>query len=431
MITATLILTFLAASSGSSESVLYLKNGRSIVVDRYWEEGEQVFYQRNGATFGFPRKLLDRVGAAAPAPKSDSTGVSGGFQNAVVVESIESARQSAREGNLDRAVEEYRRAIASEPEALEARIELGRLYLERGDLGGAQGQFEQAKRVAPEDFRAREGLGEVYYRLGRLPFAIREWQAALAIQPDPGVLYKLKKALRENDEDIDFDEVSNSHFVIRYDGQVNEQIGRIIAGALEEERYELTKALRFNPRRAIAVTLYTDQEFRDVTQVPAWASALNDGEIRIPVEGLTEMTPKLRRLLRHELTHSFVNAMTSGNCPSWLHEGIAQIHEGTESDPYPRLRAAKAAEGLLPLWSLEGPLLNYSKEKALLAYSEALAATQYLEARKGRGALLRVLELLGERQTMNDALKKVVGLDYQEFQTAWEADLERYSKGPQ
>jgi hypothetical protein len=32
---------------------------------------------------------------------------------------------------------------------------------------------------------------------------------------------------------------------------------------------------------------------------------------------------------------------------------------------------------------------------------------------------------------MNDALKKVVGLDYQEFQTAWEADLERYPKGPQ
>ncbi len=27
---------------------------------------------------------------------------------------------------------------------------------------------------------------------------------------------------------------------------------------------------------------------------------------------------------------------------------------------------------------------------------------------------------------MNDALKKVIGLDYQELQTAWEADLERY-----
>ena len=27
---------------------------------------------------------------------------------------------------------------------------------------------------------------------------------------------------------------------------------------------------------------------------------------------------------------------------------------------------------------------------------------------------------------MNEALKAVVGLDYQEFQTAWEADLKRF-----
>jgi hypothetical protein len=95
------------------------------------------------------------------------------------------------------------------------------------------------------------------------------------------------------------------------------------------------------------------------------------------------MTPKLRRVLRHELTHSFVNAMTSGNCPSWFHEGFAQLHEGSyRIDPYPRHREAATQGEVLPLWSLEGLLLNYSKEKALLAYSEALAATEYLDARK-------------------------------------------------
>jgi Tfp pilus assembly protein PilF len=333
-----------------------------------------------------------------------------------------------REGDLDQAVEQYRKALESEPEQLDVRLELGTLYLERGDLAAAQSQFEQAKRIAPEEPRAREGLGDVYYRMGRLPLAIREWQAALAITPDPGILYKLKKALRENHEDIDFEEVSHPHFLIRYDGQVNEAIGRIVAAALEEEYYDLRRALRFTPRSPVAVTLFTNQEFLDVTRAPTWASGLNDGEIKIPVEGLTEMTPKLRRVLRHELTHSFINAMTSGNCPSWFHEGVAQLHEGSERlDPYPRVRAASAEGGLLPLWSLEGPLLNYSKDKALLAYAESLAATEYLEARKGRSALLRILQLLGERHTMNDALKKVIGLDYQELQTAWEADLDRYA----
>lgn len=425
-----LVLAFVAAAglAFGSEHILFLKNGRRIVVDRYWEEDEQVFYERNGSTFGFPRKLLDRVEGEEVTEASAAADEPSGFRNAVVVESVEAARESAREGDVDQAVEQYRRALESEPSALDARVELGRLYCERGDLAAAQSQFEQAKRIAPEDRRAREGLGDVYYRMGRLPLAIREWQAALSIDPDPGILYKLKKALRENNEDIDFEEVSHPHFLIRYDGQVNEVIGRIMAAALEEEHSDLTRALRFTPRSPVKVTLYTNQEFLDVTHAPAWASGLNDGEIKIPVEGLTAMTPKLRRVLRHELTHSFINAMTSGNCPSWFHEGVAQLHEGSDRiDPYPRLRTAQAEGGLLPLWSLEGPLLNYSKETALLAYSEALAATEYLEARRGRSALLRILQLLGERYTMNDALKKVIGLDYQELQTAWEADLERYA----
>ncbi len=419
-----LLIAAVAVETGASETVLYLTNGRRIAVDRYWEEGEQILYARNGSTFGFPRKLLEKVEGATEA--SAPEGESSGFRNQVVAESVDAARQSAREGNVDQAVAQYRTALESEPAALDARIELGALYLARGDLDAARAQFEQAKRIAPEDFRARDGLGDAYYRMGRHPLAIREWQAAFAIQPEPGILYKLKKALRENNEDINFEEVSHPHFLIRYDGQVNEVIGRIVAAALEEEHYDLARALRFTPRTPVNVTLYMNREFLDVTDAPSWASGLNDGEIRIPVEGLTEMTPKLRRVLRHELTHSFVNAMTSGNCPSWFHEGLAQLHEGSERiDPYPRLRAARAEGGLLPLWSLEGALLNYSKEKALLAYSEALAATEYLEARKGRAALLRLLELLGERHTMNDALKKVVGLDYQELQTAWEADLER------
>ncbi len=425
----TIALVAVAGLAVGSEYVLVLENGRRIAVERYWEEGDQIFYERNGGTFGFPRKLLERVeGESQEKEQSPAADQPTGFENAVLVESIEGARESAREGDVSRAVEQYRKALESEPMALDARVELGRLYLERGDLSAAQSQFEQAKRIAPEDLRARDGLGDVYYRLGRLPLAIREWQAALAINPDPGILYKLKKALRENNEDIDFEEVSHPHFLIRYDGQVNEVIGRILAAALEEEHYELTRALRFTPRSPVKVTLYINQEFLDVTHAPAWASGLNDGEIRIPVEGLKEMTPKLRRVLRHELTHSFVNALTSGNCPSWFHEGLAQLHEGSDRiDPFPRLRAAQADGGILPLWSLEGPLLNYSKEKALLAYSEALAATEYLEARKGRSGLLRILQLLGERQTMNDALKKVIGLDYQELQTAWEADLERYA----
>jgi hypothetical protein len=86
----------------------------------------------------------------------------------------------------------------------------------------------------------------------------------------------------------------------------------------------------------------------------------------------------------------------------------------------------KKSGALLPLWSLEGPLLSYSTDKARLVYLESLAATQYLVDRKGTEALLEILDLLARGYTMNDALTKVIGLDYQELQIAWEADLTRY-----
>ena len=69
--------------------------------------------------------------------------------------------------------------IESEPAALDARLELARLYFERGDFSAAQSQFEQAKRTAPENLRARDGLGDVYNRMGRLPLAIREFRTVV------------------------------------------------------------------------------------------------------------------------------------------------------------------------------------------------------------------------------------------------------------
>ncbi len=422
----------LASSAwASAREVLFLTNGRTIVVDRYWEQGEQILYMKNGGTFGFPRSLLERVDRAIPKPADAEEEVSVGFRNEIADETVSEARRSVRSGDTDRAASLYQKAIRRAPDELEPRLELAELYFARGDLRAAQSELEQAKRFDPDNPRIRERLGDVYYRRGRSGLAIREWQLALASDPSPGLLYKLKQALRENDDDIDFDEVSRLNFVIRYDGGVNEAIGRVVASALDDEYYALQRDFRFSPDEPIRITLYTNREFRDVTHAPSWASGLNDGEIRIPVEGITELTPKLRRVVRHELTHSFINAFTGGNCPTWFHEGIAQLREGSERfDPYSTLRAARAESRILPLWSLEGPIVNYSKDKAVLVYAEGLAATEYVTARRGRDALVKILRLLARKQTMNEALKTVVGLDYQEFQTAWEADLERYRPQP-
>ena len=43
------------------------------------------------------------------------------------------------------------------------------------------------------------------------------------------------------------------------------------------------------------------------------------------------MTPELARVLKHELTHSFVGQKSHGRAPTWLQEGVAQWMEGRRS----------------------------------------------------------------------------------------------------
>ena len=100
---------------------------------------------------------------------------------------------------------------------------------------------------------------------------------------------------------------------------------------LEAEFDEIAATLNYVPPEPIGVILYTNQTFTDITRAPSWSGALNDGRIRVPVEGLTVMTDELARVLKHELTHSFVGQKTGGRCPVWLQEGIAQYMEGKRS----------------------------------------------------------------------------------------------------
>jgi tetratricopeptide (TPR) repeat protein len=423
----------LVGVTSSSADVLHLTNGRRIVVDAFWEEGDQVFYTRNGATFGFPRSLLDRAerNQVTPAPTHEQEPVEPSLnilRDESVNRTIEQARESALAGHVAKAQRLYRQVLSVAPELISVRMELAALLIDEGNLRGAQTQFEQAKRRDPNDPKIRELLGDVYSQRGRTALAIREWQKALELSPTAAVLDKLKKALRENDQDIEFDEIRRPHFLIRYDGSVNDDIGQKVAVALEQEYSSLAQEFQHTPTSSIHVTLYTKHEFKEVTHAPSWASAVNDGEIRLPVQGLSQITPRLRSLLRHELTHSFISDRTRGNCPAWFHEGFAQLRSGeAPADLYSTLRKARDSGTLLPLWTLEGSLLRYSEEKAKLAYWQALAATQYLVHRRSPGALVKILDRLAEQETMNDALKKVIGLDYQELQTAWEADLDRFA----
>jgi hypothetical protein len=174
------------------------------------------------------------------------------------------------------------------------------------------------------------------------------------------------------------------------------------------------------------VSLYTDQAFFDVTQAPAWSAAMNDGKIRVPISGVKAVTPQLSSVLRHELTHSFVQQIAHGRAPQWLNEGVAQVEQGLSTGPFgSRLAALYSAGRQIPLNQLEGNFTTFSPTEASVAYAESLAAVEYIRSAYGMPDLARVLQRVGEGQSIESALRSTIHGGYGQLENEIAAYLKK------
>ena len=150
---------------------------------------------------------------------------------------------------------------------------------------------------------------------------------------------------------------------------------------------------------------------------PAWTAALNDGKLRIPVEGLTGVTPELSRVLKHELAHSFIRQATNGKCPVWLNEGFAQLVEPQSAARYRSQLARIFEEGRqAPLKALEGSFIGYDSSHAAVAYVESLAYVEYIRDTYGINRVADIMRYLTEGQSPEEALKSATHDDYAELE---------------
>ena len=135
------------------------------------------------------------------------------------------------------------------------------------------------------------------------------------------------------------------------------------------------------------------------------------------MEGLSSVNSELARVLKHELAHSFINQLSGGRCPQWLHEGIAQALEPKSlSSNGRRLAQLYAAQKEIPFNMLETSFMQFSSMEAVLAYDESLAAVHYIDETYGRGDLRRILQRLAEGSSTEAALRSTIHSDYGHLQ---------------
>lgn len=399
------LLALVARPPSVAADRIVLTNGSVIEADRAWYEGSQLRYEKNGGVFGLPRTLVQRLEQqGGPAAAADPD--------------LALAAQRLLAGDALEALRLARQVLSSDPRSVPALQTSARACLALRDDWGAQEAAERAVQLNERNALSQALLGDALAALGDRMGARVRYRRSLELQPDPLVERKLVGLPPSAPKPP-----RGADFRIRYDGSVNEPLGVAVVQTLSEARAEFAKRLGFDPEGPITVVLQTDAVFHD-GRVPGWAEGINDGTIRVPTGGLDQPTPRLLRVLRHELAHSFLAARTGGNCPTWLQEGVSQWLEGGDPHREDAMVAGAARQGrLLPLLSLEAPFHALSEADATIAYAESLSAVAHVLRRRGEAGVVRLINALGDRLPSEEALPVALALSYPELQKSWEDHL--------
>ncbi|MBN2369688.1 MAG: hypothetical protein JXO72_04305 [Vicinamibacteria bacterium] len=402
-------LALLALSTLTAQAdVIHLKNGRTIAVDRAWKEGFEVRYEKNGGVFGIPASLVERIAATERTPEKQA-------------DSVLAARRRLDAGDPLGAIQALEAIVKRDPRSITALQALAEAKMVVGDARSAEQNAKLALRLDDRNARSHALLGDAALALGNTAEAIRSFKRSLELKADDNVARRLAHI-----SSTGVGSAPVARLRVRYDGSVNEPLGTAVLAALDAAYDEFRDRLGTVPTEPVTVVLQTSSEFHEDARAPEWAAGLNDGSIRAPVGGLSAPTPALLRVLRHELAHSFVNAGTRGNCPTWLHEGIAQWLEGRDpAQDVPLLKAAVREQRLISLAALEAPFRRLSAGDATLAYAESLSAVAYILRARGDAGIVRLLAALGDGLPSEEALVVALALSYPELQSGWEQSLKQ------
>jgi tetratricopeptide (TPR) repeat protein len=453
-------LLLLVVSSAAADTIV-LKNGRRIVASSVTEDGERVRYETPAGQMSIPKSIVARIdrdglGYASGSAASAEPPVSAphvdpirGYEDIarlvihdnsidfsyiaqletdarshapLAIEKVAAAHYAAAQflvskGDTASAIDHYREALSFAPENYGLLLNLAVLYLHQSQFTSALDPLERARRISPDSPDVAKLTGWAYYGQNKMDLAVAEWRRAEKLRPDAEVEHALEKAERDKAEEESYREGETAHFDLKYNGSATPDLARGIMRVLEEDFRDLESQLDFTPPDPIGVILYTGESFADITRAPSWVGALNDGRMRIPVQGLTAVTPELARVLKHELTHSFIGQKTHNRAPTWLQEGVAQYMEGRRSTAAAGALLNAAGQGELPaLASLEGSWMGLGGGEASFAYAWSLAVVESIIQTGGMTDITRLLDNIATAPNTEAALRETLHNDYADLQ---------------
>lgn len=124
-------------------------------------------------------------------------------------------RKALDAGRFSEAADEFRKAIAANPNGMPARVNLGATLAQMGDVAAAVEQYQQALKIDPTNATAHYNLGFLLSRQNRHGQAIIHFQAVLALNPTDNesrfaLAQELEKAQRVDDALTEYSRIVQS-----------------------------------------------------------------------------------------------------------------------------------------------------------------------------------------------------------------------------
>jgi tetratricopeptide (TPR) repeat protein len=433
------IFALIVLSTSAFCDVIHLKNGRQIECESAWEDGKEVRYKTGTGVVGIPRAMVAKIektnskvptqtAQSKPSETSTQTSVESLAPDAKMILArsfTDLGKDQVEKKDFVSALENFKKAYAMVKNR-DTTFNLAMVYFQLKDDWNAELLFNELLKLEPKNTIALNMLGEIAWRKERLDEALDLWQRSLQLKKDPVLSAKLDRLKRERKASSTYDNSESLHFIMRYDGgKADPYLVDQISDFLEETYQNLSLKFDAFPTTAFVIVLYPQERFQAITDAPAWSGGINDGKIKLPIKGVKSLNADMKDALIHELTHSFVNFKSSGNCPVWLQEGLAQHMEGKQaSNEANHLLSSLAFNGQLPgIEQLNGSFIGASTDVAQVLYVQSLAFTSFLLERQPFYHVNSLLDELGKGNQLDDAFLAAYLQPLSRLESEWRSTL--------
>ena len=236
--------------------------------------------------------------------------------------------------NASEADKEIKELLKLRPNDSDLAIKAATAYQKIENSVSAISTLQEFAERFPNDSKVNYTLSKLLYLNGDLVESKYYLSRSLEIDSQDSKSLEFKKKLeREVSLEQNTNTFSGKHFDLAYPDSFSEEWAEELVEQLESAYEEIGTKLNYYPEQKAQVLLFQTNDFKMVHDLPDWAGGVYDGKIKLPVPA-NAVPVALKGAIYHEYTHHVIYLASSGNCPIWLNEGLAQIFEkGSEELP--------------------------------------------------------------------------------------------------